>query len=144
MVLKKRGLIIIVLLLIIVFGGYKFMEKQTVDNYVEKQIPRIEKFLKYNYNNIESVTITGTKTNPMGGFFINGYINNDENLTIYAEGSVGTDIEYVSGIPGDFYDKNKKEELGGKSKSVSEIEEEERNSLSFDEKMKLLEKKKNS
>lgn len=134
---KKRNLVILILLVIILIGGYKFMEKKKIDTYVDKQKPRIEKYLNYHYDNIESVTITGTKKNPMGGFFINGYVNNDKNLSIYAEGSVGTDIEYVSGLNYTFYKKYNK---SNNNKSVSEIEEEERNSLSFDEKMKLLKK----
>lgn len=114
------------------------MEKQKIEAYVDKQKPRIEKYLNYHYNNIESVTITGIEKNPMGGFFINGYINNDKNLSIYAEGSIGVDIEYVSGLNYTFYKKYNK---SNDNKSVSEIEAEERDSLSFNEKMDLLNKK---
>lgn len=136
---KKRSLIILILLVIILIGGYKFMEKQKINTYVETQKPRIEKFLKYHYNNIETVTITGTKKNPMGGFSIEGYINDDKDLYISTRGELGTDIEYVSGLSYDFDQKYNK---SNNNKSVSEIEEEERNSLSFDEKMKLLNQKK--
>lgn len=120
--------IILVGIIIILIGGYKIMEKQKINAYVERQKPRIEKYLKYNYNNVESVIISNNiEKNPMGGFFIDGYINNDPNIDIsVAVSSYPNDIEYVSDINGDFYDKYKKENLKGKSKSVSEIIEEEK------------------
>ena len=122
--MKRKWIIAIVIILILV-GGYKIVEKKKIDEYVERQKPRIEKYLKYNYDNIDSITITGTSKNPMGGFSIKGYINDDKNLTILAKASLDSDIENVDGLPSSFYDKYKKKELNGKAVPVSKIIEEE-------------------
>ena len=116
------------------------MEKQRIESYVEIQKPRIEKYLKYNYNNIEKITLTGINKNPMGGFSIKGYVNENKSLNFTVPASIDTDIEYVDGLANQFFDDNEKYP-DKESKTVSEIEEEERNSLSFDEKMKLLNQK---
>ncbi|MGX7412903.1 DUF1433 domain-containing protein [Enterococcus caccae] len=114
------------------------MEESEMNYYMKEQKPRIEKFLKYHYNNIDSVTLTGTQKNPMGGFFIQGYINGDENLSISVQGEVGTNIEYVDGLNIDFDKKNNK---SNNNKSVSEIEAEEKTTMSSSARMSLWKEK---
>lgn len=116
------------------------MEKISQEEYMKEQKPRIEKFLKYHYNNIDSITLTGTQNNPMGGFFIKGYINGDKDLTISALGELGSNIEYVDGLNGEFIDKNTKFP-GENSKSVSEIEAEEKTTMSSSARMSLWKEK---
>ncbi|PER24691.1 hypothetical protein CN485_21925 [Bacillus cereus] len=117
------------LLVIAAVGGYHYMkEKQTEElkKYMAEQKIRIEKYLKYNYNNVHSVTLTDIHRNPTGVVHINGYINGDKDLEIDASVVSEKGIEFVGGLSEEFDDKNYKTELGGKLKSVSEIEEEEK------------------
>ncbi|PEX96100.1 hypothetical protein COE16_30305 [Bacillus cereus] len=94
--------------------------------YMAEQKIRIEKYLKYNYNNVHSVTLTDIHKNPTGVVHINGYINGDKDLEIDASVVSEKGIEFVGGLSGGFDDKNHKPELEGKLKSVSEIEAEEK------------------
>ncbi|MBO0474647.1 hypothetical protein IGL98_002571 [Enterococcus sp. DIV0840] len=135
---KYIFLSILMLTIILAFGGCKSMEESEMNYYMKEQKPRIEKFLKYHYNNIDSVTLTGTQKNPMGGFFIQGYINGDENLSISVQGEVGTNIEYVDGLNIDFDKKNNK---SNNNKSVSEIEAEEKTTMSSSARMSLWKEK---
>lgn len=138
---KYIWLSILILTIVLAFGGCKSMEESEMNYYMKEQKPRIEKFLKYNYNNIDSVTLTGTKKNPMGGFSIKGYINDDKSLTITVPTeSIDTNIEYVDGLNGEFIDKNTKFS-GENSKSVSEIEAEEKTTMSSSARMTLWKEK---
>ncbi|PER24689.1 hypothetical protein CN485_21915 [Bacillus cereus] len=94
--------------------------------YMAEQKIRIEKYLKYNYNNVHSVILTDMYKDPMGVIHIEGYINEDKNLKIDAIIESEKGIEFVGGLSGGFDDKNHKSELEGKLKSVSEIEAEEK------------------
>jgi len=124
-----------------ILGGCKNMEKNAEEAYMIEQKPRIEKYLNYNYNNIDSVTLTGTKKNPMGGFSIKGYINDDKNLTITVPVlSMDTDIEYVDGLNGEFIDKNTKFP-GENTKTITEIEAKERTTMSSSARMSLWKEK---
>lgn len=117
------------------------MEKNPQEEYMKEQKPRIEKFLKYHYNHMNSVTLTSTQKNPMGGFSIKGYINNDKNLAITVPVlSIDTDIEYVDGLNGEFIDKPT-QFPGKNSKSVSEIEAEEKTTISSSARMSLWKEK---
>ncbi|GLV66639.1 hypothetical protein Bmyc01_53080 [Bacillus mycoides] len=123
------GILFVSLLVIAAVGGYHYMkEKQTEElkKYMAEQKIRIEKYLKYNYNNVHSVTLTDIHRNPTGVVHINGYINGDKDLEIDASVVNEKGIEFVGGLSEEFDDKNYKTELGGKLKSVSEIEEEEK------------------
>ncbi|PFJ75536.1 DUF1433 domain-containing protein [Bacillus nitratireducens] len=123
------GILFVSLLVIAGVGGYHYVkEKQTeeLEKYMAEQKNRIEKYLKYNYNNVHSVTLTDIHKNPTGVVHINGYINGDKDLEIDASVVSEKGIEFVGGLSREFYNKNKKPELGDKSKSVSEIEAEEK------------------
>lgn len=133
-------ILIIVITIIFLRGQYKMTEQIKLDKYLTSQKSRIEKYLKYNYNNIDTIEFLEITNTPMGAIHISGKINKNIDFTARSRG-LEDDIEYVDGMPGDFHDKNLKKDLNGKTKSVSEIEEEERNSLSFNEKMDLLNKK---
>ncbi|OSX86964.1 hypothetical protein BTJ45_05547 [Bacillus mycoides] len=123
------GILFVSLLVIAGVGGYHYVkEKQTeeLEKYMAEQKIRIEKYLKYNYNNVHSVTLTDIHKNPTGVVHINGYINGDKDLEIDASVVSEKGIEFVGGLSGGFDDKNHKPELEGKLKSVSEIEAEEK------------------
>ncbi|MGX7418258.1 DUF1433 domain-containing protein [Carnobacterium gallinarum] len=46
---------------------------------------RIEKFLKYNYAGIETVTFIDTKVSPMGVPYIEGYVNGNKDMSFSAD-----------------------------------------------------------
>ncbi|PGM85057.1 hypothetical protein CN957_06075 [Bacillus cereus] len=123
------GILLVSFLIIVGLGGYHYVKEKQVEEqkrFMAEQKIRIEKFLKYNYNNVHSVTLTDMHKDPMGVIHIVGYINGDKNLDIDAIVESEKGIEFADGLSEEFYDKNKKPELGDKSKSVSEIEAEEK------------------
>jgi len=118
---KNKWIIRVTIIGILLFGGYKMVQYKKTQDYMTTQKPRIEKYLKYNYHNVTSVTLTGIKKNPVD-IYITGYINDDPNMNITASINTKDQIEGVSGLMWDFVEKNSKFD---KNKSVSEIEEEE-------------------
>ncbi|OJG67679.1 hypothetical protein RV09_GL002448 [Enterococcus moraviensis] len=92
------------------------------NDYINKQKERIELFFKYNYNNIDSLTFTETKKNPMGSLDFYGYFNSDKSNSFI--GSVmpyQKEFERNNVMDGAFSRKNDKFK-GRKTYTVSEIE----------------------
>lgn len=88
---------------------------------LQTEKPRIEKYLKYNYENIESVSFTEVKTNPTGVQHIIGYVNNDKE-TYFNAGIYNNNFE------GDIVTQNLREtdeNVKNGAKNVSDIEKEE-------------------
>ncbi|WP_251943542.1 DUF1433 domain-containing protein [Staphylococcus sp. Marseille-Q5304] len=54
------------------------MHKNDKDRYIEVQKNRIDLYFKYNLKEYHSITINNVDKNPMGDYFISGYINNDK------------------------------------------------------------------
>ncbi|GLV66641.1 hypothetical protein Bmyc01_53100 [Bacillus mycoides] len=136
------GILFVSFLIILGLRGYHYVKEKQVEEqkrFMAEQKIRIEKFLKYNYNNVHSVTLTGMHKNPTGVVHIEGYINGNKDLGIDASVESEKGIEFADGLSEEFYDKNKKPELGDKSKSVSEIEAEEKRKSSG-KKLKKLHK----
>ncbi|WP_221636018.1 DUF1433 domain-containing protein [Listeria cossartiae] len=123
--MKKYTIFILFLILIIVFSGVLFWKKhqENVEReaFLKEESPRIEQFLKYNYNNINKLNFTHVKVSPMGITYIEGFINNDENLffsaTIYDE-----HFENSISVPEDVSNWRKNEI----NKTVSEIQQQEK------------------
>ncbi|WP_221644197.1 DUF1433 domain-containing protein [Listeria cossartiae] len=123
--MKKYTIFILFLILIIVFSGVLFWKKhqENVEReaFLKEESPRIEQFLKYNYNNINKLNFTHVKVSPMGIPYIEGFINNDENLffsaTIYDE-----HFENSISVPEDVSNWRKNEI----NKTVSEIQQQEK------------------
>jgi len=117
---KKRFLIILGALFILLGGVYlkkEFDEKQLL----ETEGPRIEKYLKYNYKNINSITFTKVKINPTGIPHIIGYVNNDKDMNFNA----GIYKKHFSRAL-DFFDTTPEyKNTDALIKSIEEIEEEE-------------------
>src|SRR5699024_650904 len=86
----------------------------------------IIKYLKYNYKGIDSVTLTGVKINPTGIPHIEGYINDDKEISFDA----GIYDEHFEAALNFDFDRNKPEYRNGdnqvRNTTVSEIEKEER------------------
>lgn len=92
------------------------------NDYMNKQKERIELFFKYNYNNIDSLTFTETKKNPMGSLDFYGYFNSDKSNNFI--GSVmpyQKEFERNNVMDGEFSRKNDKFK-DRKTYTVSEIE----------------------
>jgi len=77
--MKKKTIFILSIIIMIALSGGLFMEKKKNDKLnMDIQKKRIEKYIEYNYKDIECITFTDSKKVPTGGTYINGYVNNDE------------------------------------------------------------------
>ncbi|WP_167630526.1 DUF1433 domain-containing protein [Listeria valentina] len=99
----------------------KHQEKELM----QEQKSRIEKYLNYNFKNINKVTLTDTYTNPTGVTHIKGYVNDDKNLTIDAPLSSQKGVEVVD-TSDKLFDDYLKEKYRFNVHSVTDIEAEEK------------------
>lgn len=128
---KKHKIIITViavLLLAIITGGYfmhqaKIKEQERAFWAVQK--PRIEKFYKYNYKDVHSVEFGDTRVLPTKTHVIEGYINGDKSLSFSASVDPDTKFEAQGTDSAALYE-HIKDEYQFKSKTVSQIEKEEK------------------
>lgn len=75
---KYIKLLIIVIITCLIIVGY-LLHKSKKEHYSETQEKRIDLYFKYNLNNYHSMKVTSFKKNPMGGYFIKGFVNNKKN-----------------------------------------------------------------
>ncbi|HDD7778517.1 TPA: DUF1433 domain-containing protein [Staphylococcus aureus] len=75
---KYIKLLIIVIITCLIIVGY-LLYKSKKEHYIETQEKRIDLYFKYNLNNYHSMKVTSFKKNPMGGYFIKGFVNNKKN-----------------------------------------------------------------
>ncbi|HDC5699027.1 TPA: DUF1433 domain-containing protein [Staphylococcus aureus] len=75
---KYIKLLIIVIIACLIIVGY-LLHKSKKEHYIETQEKRIDLYFKYNLNNYHSMKVTSFKKNPMGGYFIKGFVNNKKN-----------------------------------------------------------------
>ncbi|HHW6553227.1 TPA: DUF1433 domain-containing protein [Staphylococcus aureus] len=75
---KYIKLLIIVIIACLIIVGY-LLHKSKKEHYIEAQEKRIDLYFKYNLNNYHSMKVTSFKKNPMGGYFIKGFVNNKKN-----------------------------------------------------------------
>ncbi|HCY5730466.1 TPA: DUF1433 domain-containing protein, partial [Staphylococcus aureus] len=75
---KYIKLLIIVIITCLIIVGY-LLHKSKKEHYIETQEKRIDLYFKYNLNNYHSMKVTSFKKNPMGGYFIKGFVNNKKN-----------------------------------------------------------------
>lgn len=75
---KYIKLLIIVIITCLIIVGY-LLHKSKKEHYIETQDKRIDLYFKYNLNNYHSMKVTSFKKNPMGGYFIKGFVNNKKN-----------------------------------------------------------------
>nr|WP_246369343.1 DUF1433 domain-containing protein [Listeria rustica] len=121
-----------ILLLFSITGGVLFVKheinkreeaREEADNkLIAEEKPRIEKYLKYNYENIDSVTVTEVVHNPTGIPHIMGYVNGDKKLSFDA-GVYDERFEGALDATGDSFPYTK--DLNHNMVSVSEIEKRE-------------------
>ena len=121
----KKAIIIIISIIFIITGGYLGMEylqkKEQEGLFWKQQETRIEKYIRYNIKDVQSITFTKHEVNPMGVAYVDGYINNDKELNFSASISTTKNFEDKLSRSGKLGELVKKPE-----KSVSEIEKEEK------------------
>ncbi|NFW02112.1 DUF1433 domain-containing protein, partial [Staphylococcus aureus] len=78
--MKKKNILIIgsVILIGMIVIAYA-QNKKTKDHYIETQEKRINLYFKYNLNNYSSMKVTSFKKTPMGGYIVDGYVNDNKN-----------------------------------------------------------------
>lgn len=99
--MKKKKIFILVIIIMIILLGVLFMEKKKNDDLkMDVQKERIEKYIEYNYKDIDSITFTDSKKVPTGGTYINGYVNKNKDMSFSGwltpdtfEGGIDTSIE---------------------------------------------------
>ncbi|HID1463702.1 TPA: DUF1433 domain-containing protein [Staphylococcus aureus] len=114
----KIKVLVTVILIIIVLAIYLKIGHDEKEQYYNEQKERITIYMKHNVKGYKNISFTNFKENPMDGYSISGYINNDKKLSFTAgirsidDFQFDTDISYT-------------DELGRKfienPKSVSEI-----------------------
>ncbi|MBI5972102.1 DUF1433 domain-containing protein [Staphylococcus caledonicus] len=124
---KKIILVFIILLSLVVIIGcvyfkMKYDEKKAKEQqYYDEQKERIELFMKYNVKGYKTIHFTKIERNPMDGYDIEGYINNDKDIAFTA----GTRFRENFQFDGDITSSAKLEEMYIKKiKSVSQIKKE--------------------
>ncbi|HDR7002314.1 TPA: DUF1433 domain-containing protein, partial [Bacillus cereus] len=121
----KKAIIIIISIIFIITGGYLGMEylqkKEQEGLFWKQQETRIEKYIRYNIKDVQSITFTKHEVNPMGVPSVDGYINNDKELNFSASISTTKNFEDKLSRSGKLGELVKKP-----AKSVSEIEKEEK------------------
>ncbi|HCZ5762355.1 TPA: DUF1433 domain-containing protein [Staphylococcus aureus] len=121
----NRKMIIIFISIILISGGvYLKMKHDQKQKYYDEQKERIIIYMKYNVKGYKEIKFEEQKENPLDGFVITGYINNDKTNTFSAHMWSKDDyqFEYLSTYSG-YIAKNMPEN----PKSVSEIKKEQSN-----------------
>lgn len=116
-----KKIFIVIILLFIITIGLLILKVIQETKLLQEAKPRIEKYLKYNYKNIESVSFIDVKTNPTGVQHIIGYVNNDKETYF----NVGI---YNNKFEGDIVTHNLREtdeNIKNGAKNISDIEKEE-------------------
>lgn len=123
--LNKKYLMIVIIILILILGGIFLKMKYDEKKYYDEQKERITIYMKYNVKGYKNISFANFKENPMDGYSISSYINNDKKLSFTAgirsvdDFQFDTDISYTDEL-GRKFNKN--------PKSVSEIKKEQNTS----------------
>jgi len=124
---KKMFLILCTLLsILLIIGGVYFKmkyeeKKEKEQQYFNGQKERIELFMKYNVKGYKTIHFTKIERNPMDGYDISGYINNDKKLSFNASIRSKEEFQFEGDIA---YSDELDKILNINSKSVSEIKKE--------------------
>ena len=87
---KKIFLAVIILISIVLITGAVYLKmkydekKEKEQKYYNEQKERIELFMKYNVKGYRTIHFTAIEKNPMDGYDISGYINNDKKIAFTA------------------------------------------------------------
>ncbi|MEB3057787.1 DUF1433 domain-containing protein [Bacillus pseudomycoides] len=121
----KKIIILVVTTVVLIAGGYFTMEylnqKEKEEKVWKAQEARVEKYIRYNIQDVKSITFIEHKISPMGVPHIKGYINDNRELWFDAGLDDNDTFDRKLGRSGELGKLIKKPE-----KSVSEIEKEEK------------------
>ncbi|EOD4720067.1 DUF1433 domain-containing protein [Staphylococcus aureus] len=121
----KIKVLVTVILIIIVLAIYLKIGHDEKEQYYNEQKERITIYMKHNVKGYKNISFTNFKENPMDGYSISGYINNDKKLSFTAGIRSIDDFQFDADI-------SYTDELGRKfienPKSVSEIKKEQNTS----------------
>ncbi|MCX2827804.1 DUF1433 domain-containing protein [Bacillus pseudomycoides] len=121
----KKIIIWFVSAVVLIAGGYFTMEylnqKEKEEKVWKAQEARVEKYIRYNIQDVKSITFIEHKISPMGVPHIKGYINDNRELWFDAGLDDNDTFDRKLGRSGELGKLIKKPE-----KSVSEIEKEEK------------------
>nr|WP_181935060.1 DUF1433 domain-containing protein [Staphylococcus aureus] len=122
--MNRKAIIILISIILISGGVYLKMKHDEKEKYYNEQKERIILFMKYNVKGYKEIHFEEQKPNPLDGYVITGYINNDKTNTFSAHMWSEDDyqFEYLSTYSG-YIAKN----MPKNPKSVSEIKKEQSN-----------------
>ncbi|MFP3376483.1 DUF1433 domain-containing protein [Bacillus sp. SIMBA_069] len=124
----KKVVILIVSALVLIAGGFFSLEylkdKEIEEKFWKVQEARVEKYIRYNIQDVKSITFIEHKISPMGIPSIEGYINDDKDLWFDASISTTENFEDKFSRSGELGKLIKDPE-----KSVSEIEKKEKKKI---------------
>ena len=124
----KKVMILVVSAIVLIAGGYFTMEylkqKEKEEKFWKVQEARVEKYIRYNIQDVKSIKFTEKSVSPMGVPSIEGYINDDKELWFDASISTTENFEDKFSRSGELGKLIKNPE-----KSVSEIEKEEKEKI---------------
>ncbi|PHK49329.1 DUF1433 domain-containing protein [Staphylococcus edaphicus] len=95
---KNKIFIFIFIIVILLLVGLYLSHKNKKDTYFETQKDRIDLYFKYNLKDYYTLKITKFEQNPMGGFFVDGYINNDKRYDFEAFVSSADNHQFTGDI----------------------------------------------
>ncbi|WP_195212805.1 DUF1433 domain-containing protein [Staphylococcus epidermidis] len=128
--MKKIILIFIILISIVLIIGGVYLkiksdkQKEKEQQYYDEQKERITLYMKYNVKNFKSIDFTSCERDPMGGYAIKGYINNNNKLSFTASAY----LDEKNQFEGDYSSTEEFDKIIIKNpKTVSEIKKEEKN-----------------
>ncbi|MGW7885400.1 DUF1433 domain-containing protein [Staphylococcus xylosus] len=121
-------LIIFISIILIIGGVYLKMKhdekKEAEEKYYNQQKERITLYMKYNIKEFKNIKFTEIEKNPMDGYDISGYLNDDKKLSFTAGISSIDNFNFEGDM---LYSDKLDKKLIKNSKSVSEIKKEQEN-----------------
>ncbi|CDR21209.1 DUF1433 domain-containing protein [Staphylococcus argenteus] len=126
--MKKRYVFVVVVALLIGLIVIAYIShKHKKENYIAIQEKRIDLYFTHNLNNYKNMKVTDFHKNPMGGYFVVGYINDNKKYEFQASIDSGSDDQFHKdiGYDGDKIGKLFKEKDPKYKLSVDEIIEKE-------------------
>lgn len=96
--MNKKSLMIVIIILILILGGIFLKMKYDEKKYYDEQKERIIIYMKYNVKGFKEIQFEEQKENPLDGFVITGYINNDKTNIFWAHmwSEDNYQFEYIS------------------------------------------------
>ncbi|WP_373316340.1 DUF1433 domain-containing protein [Staphylococcus marylandisciuri] len=117
-------MIVILISIIVIAGGVYLKMMYDEKKYYDEQKERIITYMKYNVKGYKEIKFEEQKRNPLDGFVITGYINNDKTNTFSAH--MWSKDDYQFEHLSTYSDKISKMKIKN-SKTVSEIKKEQSN-----------------